>query len=110
MELQEVQETFFLYEEQKHIFIQETQNYFLERGLNPYIWFDENHRLRIKYKYSRKNRTIPEKQKIKVYETVKNFARSKHLEIRFIHEFAETDLLLPKTIQTQWSTEFIFEV
>ena len=50
MELQEVQNCFFEYEDKRHEFLQETQSYYLQRGFQPYVWFDEEHRLRIKNK------------------------------------------------------------
>ena len=109
MNFQEVENSFFKYEEQRHIIIQKTQNYFLKKGFQTYIWFDERHRLRIKYKYQRGLQEIkPKKQKL--CKTIEKFSKENNLQIKFILDIKETNLSLKKEIQFQWSTEIILEV
>lgn len=114
MDFKEVQNSFFDYEDKRHQLLKTTQFYFLKRGFQPYVWFDESHRLRIKNKYRRglENFVFTEKNKerCEFWSIAKNFAEENGLNIRFIHDFCETDRTLPKDVQSQWSTEFILEV
>ena len=109
MNFQEVENSFFQYEEQRHTIIQKTQNYFLKKGFQTYVWFDEKHRLRIKYKYQRGLKDIkPKKQEL--CKKIKEFSKINQLQIKFILDLKETNLSLKKEIQFQWSTEIILEV
>lgn len=112
MILEEVQSLYFKYEDERHNFLQETQLFFLQRKFQPYVWFDEHHRLRIKYKYRRgiNNLQELEKERNKFYEITKNFVEKQNLTIRFVHDLSETDCFLPEDVQKQWSTEFIIQV
>ena len=114
MNFEEVKNTYFEYEDKRHKILQKTQQYFLERGFQPYVWFDEQHRLRIKHKYKRnlKNFTIDEnnKERCEFWSIAKEFSKQNNLIIRFIYDFCETDRMLPKDVQSQWSTELILEV
>ena len=114
MNFQEVQNCFFEFEDKRHKIIQKTQFYFLERGFQPYVWFDEKHRLRIKYKYKRglENFVLDEtnKERNELCTIVENFSNENNLKIRFILDFCETNMSLPKDVMKKWSTEFILEV
>lgn len=111
MELQEVQNCFFEYEDKRHEFLQETQAYYLTRGFQPYVWFDEEYRLRIKNKYRRglENFVLKEERNnfLKITE---KFSEESNIKVNFICDFCETNMTLPKDVQSQWSTEIIFEV
>lgn len=113
MKYQEVENLFFDYEEKRNDFIQKTQKYFLEKGFNPYVWFDEQHKLRIKYKYPRQSSKhgyslYEERQKFMAIAN--NYAEENDLKIRFILDLRETDTNLSLHIRILWSTEIIFEV
>ena len=114
MSFQEVQNCFFEFEDKRHKLLQKTQQYFLERGFQPYVWFDESHRLRIKHKYRRGLENFvfdkTNKERCEFYKIAKNFSKENNINLRFIFDFCETDKTLPKDVQSQWSTEFIFEV
>ena len=114
MSFQEVQSSFFEFEDKRHKILQKTQEYFLKNNFRPYIWFDENHRLRIKHKYRRdiKYFVLDEtnEERVKYFKVVEEFAKNNNLKIRFVLDFCETDKMLPKDVQSQWSTEFILEV
>lgn len=112
MKYQDVENLFFDYEEQKHEFIQRTQKYFLERGFGPYVWFDENHDLRIKYKHIRQSpvEELPLKQREEFISIAEKYAEETGLKIRFILDLCETDTSLRFSIQVLWSTELIFKV
>lgn len=114
MTFKEVQDCFFEYEDKRHKILQKTQNYFLKRGFQPYVWFDELHRLRIKNKYRRGLENFvfdkSNKERCEFWKIAKQFCKENNLKIRFIHDFCETDMILPKDVQSQWSTEFILEV
>lgn len=113
MDFKEVQETYFQYEEKRHKILQSTQKYFLEKKFQPYVWFDGNHKLRIKHKYIRgleiDNTTLRE-QRNDFLKSADEFAEKNKLLIRFIYDFCETDKTLPEDVQSQWSTELILEV
>lgn len=114
MEFKEVQNCFFEYEDKRHKILQKTQMYFLKRGFQPYVWFDEEHRLRIKHKYRRglENFVLDctNKERHEYMTIAEEFAKKNDLKIRFIFDFCETDKSLPDDVQSQWSTEFILEV
>ena len=114
MKFQEVQNCFFEYEDKRHKILQKTQLYFLERGFQPYVWFDEEHRVRIKHKYRRglKNFVFDNtnKERCELWKIAKQFAKENKLKIHYIFDYCETDRTLPKDVQSQWSTEFILEV
>jgi len=111
MSFQEVQELFFTYEEQRHKIIQDTQKYFLKNKFHPYVWFDENHRLRIKHKYRRGMDCFHiKKERQEFLNVVEEFSKENDLTIRFILDVKDTDRLLSDDIKSQWSTELIFEV
>ena len=114
MTFQEVEKTFFQYEDQKHEIIQKTQKHFLKKGYSLYIWFDELHRLRLKHKYQRGNEFLETKgdfeERTTLINMVEEFADKNNLYIHYILEQSETDNLLPENIQKLWSTEFILEV
>ena len=111
MKLQEVNDLLIKYQDEKHHFLQNTQKYFLLNGFQPYVWIDENHRLRIKHKYKRnlKGKDF-KKEKERFHIVAENFADENDLIIRFSHEFGEVDRFLPEEVQAQWSTEFIMEL
>ena len=114
MGFDEVKNCYFEYEDKRHKILQKTQMYFLKRGFQPYVWFDEEHRLRIKNKYRRGLENFvfdkTNKERCEFWSIAKNFAKENDIEIRFIHDFCETDRTLPKDVQSQWSTELILEV
>ena len=115
MNFEEVKNSFFEYEEKRHQKLQETQKYFLENKIQPYVWFDEQHQLRIKHKYIRgtiENFSLNDnnEERSRFYKIVENFCKQNDLKIRFIFDFCETDTNLPEDRQSQWSTEFILEV
>lgn len=111
MNLQEVNDLLIKYQDEKHIFIQKTQNYFLKNRFQPYVWIDENHRLRIKHKFQRGKKLVELFEEITRFEeTIESFARKNRLIIRFSHTLEETDYSLPEKTQSQWSIEYIFEV
>lgn len=114
MSFKEVQDCFFEYEDKRHKILQKTQQYFLKRGFQPYVWFDEQHRLRVKHKYRRdiQNFTINKenKERCDLLNIAKEFSEQNNLTMRFIFDFCETDRTLAKNVQSQWSTELIFEV
>ena len=114
MDFNEVKSSFFEYEDKRHIILQQTQKYFLERGFQPYVWFDDQHRLRIKNKYRRGLENFvfdnTNKERCELWSITKSFAKENNLEIIFICDFCETNRALPKDVQSQWSTEFILEV
>ena len=111
MKLQEVNDILIQHQDEKHKFLQNTQKYFLLNGFQPYVWIDENHKLRVKHKYRRnlsQKELIEEKERFHI--VAQNFADEQELIIRFSHELGEVDRYLPEEIQVQWSTEFIMEV
>lgn len=114
MDFKEVQDSFFEYEDKRHTILQETQFYYLQRGFQPYTWFDEEHRLRVKNKYRRgiENFVLNDsnKERNEFLTITKNFSEQNNIKIRFIHDFCETDTTLPEDVQSQWSTEIILEV
>lgn len=110
MKMQEVENLFFEYEEEKHNFIQKTQQYFLKNGYQPYVWLDEEHRLRIKQKYTRKTQTFSKEKRTAFVNIAQKYAKENNLFIRFILDLGEQDTKLPKDISSQWSTELILEV
>ena len=111
MTFQEVQNCFFEYEDNRHKILQKTQGYFLKNKFQPYVWFDEEHRLRIKHKYRRgQQKFVQEEERKNFCELADKFAKENNLKIRFIFDFCETDTALPEDVQSQWSTEFIIEV
>lgn len=114
MTFNEVKNCYFEYEDKRHKILQKTQQYFLKKGFQPYVWFDEEHRLRIKNKYRRglKEFSLDETntERHEFLTITEKFSKENNIEIRFIHDFCETDRMLPKDVQSQWSTEFILEV
>lgn len=112
MKYQEVENLFFDYEEKKHDFIQKAQKYFIERGFAPYVWFDDKHNLRVKYKHMRQSPddSFPLKQRQELVIISEKYAEENDLKIRFILDLCETDNSLRYSTRTQWSTELIFEV
>ena len=114
MSFKEVQDCFFEYEDKRHKILLETQHFFLKRGYQPYVWFDEQHRLRVKHKYKRniQDFTINKenKERCDLLNIAKEFSEQNNLTMRFIFDFCETDRALSKNVQSQWSTELIFEV
>lgn len=111
MKLQEVENLYFQYEDTRHEFLQKTQMYFLKRGFQPYVWLDDQHRLRIKQKYPRTVHDFkPNKERDEFLLIAEKFSKENNLPIRFIQELGEIDKLLPKDVQELWSTEIIFEV
>ena len=111
MILQEVNGVFIKYQDEKHKYLMETQKYFLKNKFQPYIWIDENHRLRIKHKFYRGKKLVELFEEMtKFEETVEKFSRENRLLIRFSHLLEETDYFLPEKTQSQWSMEYILEV
>lgn len=114
MEFQEVQNCFFKYESKRHDFLQETQSYYLKRGFQPYVWFDKEHKPRIKIKYRRglENFVLTDnnKERHEFISITEEFCKKNNIRIKFICDFCETNMALPKDVQSQWSTEIIFEV
>lgn len=111
MKLQEVQDLYFQYEDRKHEFLQQTQLFFLNKHLQPYVWLDEKHRLRVKQKYRRVIKGFkPNKERERFLIVTREFAQENNLKIRFIQESGEIDKTLPKDVQELWSTEIILEV
>ena len=102
MNFQEVENSFFQYEEQRHTIIQKTQNYFLKKGFQTYVWFDEKHRLRIKYKYQRGLKDIKQKKQ-ELCKTIKEFSKTNQLQIKFILDLKETNLSLKKETYLSFS-------
>lgn len=111
MTFKEVQNCFFEYEDKRHKILQKTQQYFLKNKFQPYVWFDEEHRLRIKHKYKRGiDFSGNDEEKGRFCKIAKKFCSENELTIRFVFDFCETDLMLPKDVRSQWSTEIILEV
>lgn len=111
MTFQEVQNCFFEYEDKRHKILQRTQEYFLKNKFQPYVWFDEEHRLRVKHKYVRGiSLEENDKERSRFCKIAENFSSENGLTIRFIFDFCETDMTLPEDVRSQWSTEFILEV
>lgn len=108
--IQEVQKLFQNYQDKKHLLIQYTQKYFLTNKIQPYVWVDEKHRLRIKQKYPRNIKQFENEQRQYFYKIIEQFCKDHNLKVRYIQETQETDTTLPTQIQSQWSTEFIIEV
>lgn len=111
MKLQEVKNQLLNYQEKAHELLQQTQQYYLNNKIQPYVWLDDQLRLRIKYKYPRTTQTYennPEREKF--HKITKQFAKENNLTIHYIHELGEIDKYLPEDHQIQWSTEFIIEV
>lgn len=112
MTLQEVNGLLIKHQDEKHEYLMRTQKYFLENKFQPYVWVDENHRLRIKHKFQRGKKLVELFEEMTRFEeTVENFAKKeRNLIIRFSHMLEETDYWLPEKTQSQWSAEYILEV
>ena len=111
MNFKEVQNCYFEFEDKRHKIIQKTQGYFLKLGFQPYVWFDEEHRLRIKHKFRRGEdfKQIDEERN-RFSEIVENFSEENGLTIRYLLDVCETDEMLNDEIKSQWSIEYILEV
>lgn len=111
MSFKEVQNCYFEFEDKRHKIIQKTQGYFLKLGFQPYVWFDEEHRLRIKHKFTRgKDFKEIDDERCRFSEIVEKFSEEKGLFIVYLLDVCETDMMLNDDIKSQWSIEYILEV
>lgn len=111
MNFKEVQNCYFEFEDKRHKILQKTQTYFLQKKFQPYVWFDKEHRLRIKHKFTRgQNLKQIDNEKSRFSEIMEKFSEEKGLNIIYILDVCETDMMLPENIRSQWSTEYILEV
>ena len=111
MNFKEVQDCYFEFEDKRHKILQKTQNYFLKKRFQPYVWFDEEHRLRIKHKFRRGEdfKQIYE-ERSRFAENLEKFSEENELSIRLCLDVCETDMMLHDDIKSQWSIEYILEV
>lgn len=111
MNFKEVQNCYFEFEDKRHKIIQKTQSYFLKLGFHPYVWFDADHRLRIKHKFMRgQDFDEIDEEKSRFVKNIEKFSEENGLLIRFCLDVCETDMMLHDDIKSQWSIEYILEV
>lgn len=107
MNLKEVQNTYFDYQDEKTNYIQEVQEFFLQKQINPYIWIDEKHQLHIKIKIQRG--TQPTDEFIQqLEETLMEFVEKNCLEEIWTMITTDINPLLPEETRVQTSMEFIY--
>lgn len=109
MQLIEVQETFFEYEAKKSEYIQQTQRFFLEREINPYLWIDEKHRLHVKIK-GRRGFPLTEEFSEKARNILEELLSKEPLEEVWTTITTDIDPKLPEERQAQTSIECIFRI
>ena len=111
MKIEEVQNTFFEYEEKKIILMKETQAFFLQNGFSPYVWMDNECRLHIKIKHRRGlTYTQTKNDMLKIRELTKEWCKTTQSKIIWTQNTEYWDEFLIGKNKVLCETEVILKV
>lgn len=107
MELKEVRDTYFAFQDKTTIYLQEIESFFLQRKINPYIWLDELNQLHVKIKM-RRGSLVTNDFINKATKAFQDLKEKESLEEVWTTITTEIDPKLPEGVQAQTSIESIF--
>ena len=112
MRLKEVQNSYFIYQDEHFQYVREVQQFFISKvKISPYVWLDDIHQLHVKFKF---RRDLDEDE---LHDTIfdilylsETFEKDQNLERVWVQEVTDIDLKLPFDRQKQTTLEIIYKV